>query len=89
MLNACTKLCYFTRGKEIINKILVDNNPIFIQNTKLITTMIDLLVSLVIYRLRKMFFVFHRVNLETILNYVFNYLIQLNQKNVHHFYIVQ
>jgi hypothetical protein len=45
MLNACTKLRYFTRGKEIINRILAENNPLFVQNVTLITTMIDMLVS--------------------------------------------
>jgi hypothetical protein len=51
MLNACTKLRYFTRGKEIINQILAENNSLFVQNTTLITTMIDMLVSLIFIRI--------------------------------------
>jgi len=51
MLNACTKLRYFTRGKEIINQILAENNSLFVQNTTLITTMIDMLVTLIFIRI--------------------------------------
>ncbi len=47
MINACTKLRYFTQGKQIINQILAENNPLLIQNTTLITSMIDMLVSLI------------------------------------------
>lgn len=48
MLNACTKLRQFTRGKGIINQILEENNPLFVQNTTLVTTMIDMLVRLIL-----------------------------------------
>ncbi len=47
MLNACTKLRDFTRGKLIINQILADKNPLLVHNTTLVTTMIDMLVSLI------------------------------------------
>lgn len=48
MLNACTKLGYFTQGKEIIQQILAKNDPLIAQNTTLVTTMIDLLVCSII-----------------------------------------
>ncbi len=48
MLNACTKLRHFTRGKDIINRILAENNPVLVRNPTLVTTMIDLLVSLTV-----------------------------------------
>lgn len=89
MLNACTKLRYFTRGKQIINQILTENNPFFVQNTTLVTTMIDMLVSLIFYMYSSSIcIIIKRVKLEMILNYVFDYLILLKLNNVHRFYTV-
>jgi len=89
MLNACTKLRYFTRGKQIINQILTENNPFFVQNTTLVTTMIDMLVGLIFYMYSlSICIIIKRVKLEMILNYVFDYLILLKLNNVHRFYTV-
>ena len=46
MINACTKLRDFARGQEITQRILTDNDPRLVQNANLVTTMIDMLVSL-------------------------------------------
>ncbi|CAF0811441.1 unnamed protein product [Adineta ricciae] len=43
MINACSKLGDYARGKEIVDRILVNNDPHLLQNTNLITTMIDML----------------------------------------------
>lgn len=73
MLNACTKLGHFTEGKEIIQQILAKNDPILVQNTTLVTTMIDLLVSsLIPWTDFHPMSTIYRAKAAMVLNYVFD-----------------